>query len=526
MTTELASTSPTSRAAARNVFAIFLNQVPQVAGSVLFVVLIPRGLGTEIYGQLTFCFAFITIFQAFGDLGYSEIFARFLPEVRQQAGEAGIRAMVRELFQFKTLVGLGLGLIAALIALWLEDWITPVQAGLMGLSVAVRIWAIAPFPLLLGLGETAKWSVESTWRQIVVTFLLFATLALPSLTLSLAVIAVHEIIFLGLGLWWTRRWLSPKSEVRSQESEVRSQKTEVESLKSEVQSPKSLSGVRLPSSVLRPSSFVLGPSSFLRFGFIFSLANIALVVMFRFSLIVVEKLTHSRPEVAFYDLALGALLLIYTLLGQIAYTFIPLLTQLQLNNRLDEADVWLGRFVRYTTLFVALGVGGMWAVSEPAAPLLFGAAFEPTASALRAMAIGLLPLPLAWAGVILSALDKRPLRKAWAALIGLAVFLVGAVALRHSGATGMAFAFAGALMGYALGFGPTLGRAIRSGGVGWGIALGATSLFIPLFFLKFSSLFVALTAWSIVTLIYLIIVLALRVVTPEEVKQMIRVFRG
>jgi O-antigen/teichoic acid export membrane protein len=234
MTTELSSTSTTSRAAARSVFAIFLNQVPQVAGSVLFVVLIPRGLGTEIYGQLTFCFAFTTIFQTFGDLGYSEIFARFLPEVRQHSGEAGIRAMVRQLFGFKLLVGLGLGLIAALIAVSLEDWITPVQAGLIGLSVAARIWAIAPFPLLLGLGETGKWSVESTWRQIVVTLLLFATLALPSLTLSLGVLAVHEIIFLGLGLWWTRGWISLKSEVQSPKSEVRSPKSEVRSPKSEV----------------------------------------------------------------------------------------------------------------------------------------------------------------------------------------------------------------------------------------------------------------------------------------------------
>src|SRR5687767_10934044 len=129
MTTELSTPSTTSRAAVRSVFAIFLNQVPQVVGSLLFVMLIPRGFGAEIYGRLTFCFAFITIFQTFGDLGYSEIFARFLPEVRQHTGEDGIYAMVRSLFRFKAVVGLGLGLVGALIALGLEDWITPVQAG-------------------------------------------------------------------------------------------------------------------------------------------------------------------------------------------------------------------------------------------------------------------------------------------------------------------------------------------------------------------------------------------------------------
>jgi len=487
MTAEVASDPPASHAAARSVSAIFLNQVPQVAGSVLFVLLIPRGLGTEIYGRLTFCFAFTTIFQICGDLGYAEIFARFLPEVRLHSGEAGMRVLVRKLFGFKTLVGLGLGLLAGLIALRLETWITLAQAALIGLAVAIRIGAVAPFTLLLGLGQTAKWSVEATWRQIVVTVLLLATLGLPSLTLSLGVIVIHEIIFLGLGLWWTREWISLKS-------------------------------------VSRPPSSVLRPSSLLRFGFIFSLANIALVIMFRFSLIVTEKLTGSRPEVGFFDLALGALLLIYTLLGQIAYAFVPILTRLHLADRLQESEVWLGRFVRYATLFVVLAAGGMWAVSAPAAPLLFGAAFEPTANALRAIAVGLLPLPLAWAGVILSTLEKRPLRKAWAALIGLAAFLVGAVALRHQGAVGMSFAFAGALTGYTLGFGSSLGRAVRAGGVGWGIALGAAILFTPLFFFKFSSLVVALIAWAFVTLVYGLIVLALRVVTLAEVGQMIRVF--
>ncbi len=496
MTTAGTPTAIADKAAARSVSAIAINQIAQVAGSILFVAQVPRILGPNVYGQLAFAFALITILQMLGELGYQEIFSRFLPEVRQREGEAGVRAMVRGLFTVRAAVGLSLGVLALVSARLAAPWLTPLQAVLIALSVTARVWAMGPFPLLLGLGQTYKWSVETTWRQIVITGLVLLIVRAPSLTLGLLAMTIHEVVFLLLGLWWVRGWIFPR-------------KLEAGSKKLEVGG----------SSKAIPASSLQSPvSSLLRFGLLFSLANLALVVLFRISPLTVEWLTGSHPQTGFFDLALGGLLLIYTLLGQVAYAFVPILTQLHLAQQSVEADMWLGRVARYSTMLVALAVGGMWAVATPLAPLLFGQGFAPAAETQRMMALALLPLPVAWAGVTLTAVERRPRRKLWAALAGMAVFGVAAVALRGAESPGIALAFGLAMLGYAVGFGRSAAHAVRAGGLSWGLALAGTALFAPLFFTRFTSLPLALGAWLGLACLYAALMLVARVARPAELR--------
>jgi O-antigen/teichoic acid export membrane protein len=519
-----AATAAANRAAARSVSAIALNQIAQVAGSVLFVALVPRTLGTIVYGQLAFAFALMTILQMVGELGYQEIFSRYLPEVRQRQGEAGVRALVRSLFTVRAALGLALGVLSLLIAHVAADWLTPAQLVLIAMAVSARVWALGPFPLLLGLGETYKWSVETTWRQIVVTGLTLMLVRGPSLTLGLLAMTLHELVFLALGLWWVREWLFEKDDPAEQrgagggrmKAEGGGQKSEVGS-----QRPHASTGAVVEkTSDIRPLT-----SQLLRFGFLFSLANLGLVVLFRISPISVEWLTGSHIQTGFFDLALGGLLLIYTLLGQVAYAFVPILTQLHLAQQPAEADRWLGRVARYSTMLVALAVGGMWAVAAPLAPLLFGESFGPAADTQRMMAFALLPLPVAWAGVTLTAVERRPRRKLWAALAGLAAFAAAAVALREAASPGIALAFGLAMLGYAAGFGRSALHAVRAGGASWALALAGTAVFAPLFFTRFATVPVALGAWFGLACLYMALMLAARVARPAELRTFLSALR-
>jgi hypothetical protein len=160
----------------------------------------------------------------------------------------------------------------------------------------------------------------------------------------------------------------------------------------------------------------------------------------------------------------------------------------------------------------------MWAVAEPVAPLLFGEGFGAAAEAIRMMAFGLLPLPLAWAGVLLSAVDKRPRRKLWAALLGVALFFGAVPFVRGGGAAGFALAFALALLGYALGFGRGALEAVRAGGRGWVVAVLGALLFFPLFFSRFVSLPLALVAWAGLALLYVLAMLGTRAAAFGEVR--------
>ena len=333
---------------------------------------------------------------------------------------------------------------------------------------------MGPYPLLLGLGETHKWSVETTWRQLVITGLTLLIVTGPSLTLGLLAMTLHEVVFLALGLWWVRDWLFDKPSAQTVKAE-----------------PVQAHQARPPT------------ASLMRFGFLFSLANLALVVLFRISPLTVEWLTGSHIQTGFFDLSLGGLLLIYTLLGQVAYAFVPILTQLHLAKQSAEADLWLGRVARYSTMLVALAVGGMWAVATPLAPLLFGEGFGPAAETQRMMAFALLPLPVAWAGVTLTAVERRPRRKLWAALAGMGAFGLGAFALQRWASPGIALAFGLAMLGYAAGFGRSAAHAVRAGGLSWALALAGTGIFAPLFFTRFTSVPVALVAWFGLACVYL-----------------------
>ncbi len=461
--------SSSSRTALRSLQAVALNQLPQVIGSLLFITLVPRRLGPEVYGQLAFCFALSLLFQSLGELGYQEICARFVPEVRQRAGEAGVQKMFGALFAIKAVTGFGLGLAAALTARALAPWLTPTHAALIGAAVAGRIWSMTAFPLLLGLGQTLKWTVEATWRQIILTALILLVVPQPSLTLALAALALHEFIFAAMGFYWVRPY---------------------------VRSPRPEAG--------QPAALDLGlrTSDLLQFGLGFSLANFSLVLLFRLGPILVVQLGGSPTEAGFFDLALGGWLLIYTLFERAAFALVPQLTQMELEGRGAEIKAWAGRFVRYATVAAVLAAGGMWALAGPVAPLLFGAGFGPAAGTIRMMGFALLPIPVSWTAVMLSTVEKRPGRKASAALLGLTLLIGVSIALRGLGAPGVALAFGVALAGYTLGFGRTAGRVLRAGGLRLGTVLGLTILFAPPFFLHWSSFLISFSTWCAAALIY------------------------
>ncbi len=480
-----------SHAAARSISAIAFNQIAQVVGSVVFVALVPHALGAQVYGQLAYTFALTAILQMLGELGYQEIFSRFLPEVRRGQGEAGVLAMVRGLFGARLVIGLALGVVATLVALALAPWLQLVQAVLIGLAVLARVWSMGPFPLLLGLGQTLKWSVETTWRQVVITGLILLLVRTPSLTLALTAMALHELLFLALGAWWTRHYWPPRAAAE----------------RVTLTDPQHATG------------------ALMRYGFKFSLSNFSLVLLFRISPITVEALTGDHAQTGYFDLALGALLLMYTLLGQVAYAFVPILTQLQLEHKPDEARVWLGRVVRYGAMLLMLGMGGMWAVATPLPPVLFGADFAPAAETIRLMALGLLPLPIAWAGVALAAVEKRPARKLWAALTGLAVFAAAALLLRGGEAAGIALAFALALLGYSLGFGRGALEAMRTGGAGWVAATLGALVFAPLFVWRQPSLVLGLAVWAGLAGVYIALMLVTRAAQVGEVQGVLAVVR-
>lgn len=523
---------PPLRAVTRSLSAIALNQIIQIVGSAMFVLLVPRTLGATLFGQLAVAFAFSTILHTLGELGYQEIFSRYVPEVQAQAGAAGVRALAQQLLGLRLWLGLALGLLAFACAPLAASWFTLDQRLLIGLAVSARVWAMGDFALLLGLGATAQWVRETSWRQLTLTGLILLFNQAPTFTLSLLALTLHEVVFWGLGRWWVRRLLvsSDWGEVSSKQPAlskaeglaVNSKQLAVSSEQSPISNLQSLiTNYQSPVQRIGPVSNL---QSLLRFGLLFALANFALALLFRLGPLLVEKLGGLSAQTGFFDLASSAWLLIYVALGQVALALVPILTTLHLAGQQAEINLWLGRLVRYATVVAALALGGIWAIAPTALPLAFEPAFGPAQSAFMRVALGLLPLPLAWACVARTTVDKQPTRKLVATLVGLGVFLGLAWWLHGRTAAGsaaeIALAFSGSIAGYTVGFGRTAWALWRHTGKSWLLATLASVIFVPLLIWPIPSLPFALIAWAACALGYVFLLFLFRIIQTSELKLM------
>jgi O-antigen/teichoic acid export membrane protein len=363
----------------RNISAVSLNKVVQVAGLVVTVAVVPRLFGAEDYGRFAFALSLAYLGQVLGDFGALDVFGRFVPGM----SPAEASTLYGRTLAFKILVGLLCGLITAAVALGLTGWMGLGWAGLTGLGVAVHIIAWVPFQFALGLNRVGAWMAEQAWRQWALLLLLVGLLPVWGLGGALLAVLIMEIIFCALGLWWVRDyWQSAE--------------------------------LRLEWPYLWP---------YVQFGLSFFLANLAAVALYRSGPLLVETLTHSSTQTGFLNLALGLFLLTYITVSQFAQSLIPTLSTFQARGQVTERQRWLGNFVGYGWWLNWVGVVAVWLLADRSVPLVFGPEFGPTATSLKWISLGMPLSVILWAGNVLATVIGRGKVKFGAALVALLIFL-------------------------------------------------------------------------------------------------------
>jgi O-antigen/teichoic acid export membrane protein len=400
MTTSFEKLRPTL---IRNLSAVSLHKVVQVAGLIATVALVPRLFGAEDYGRFAFVLSLSYLGQVLGDFGTLDVMGRFTPGLAH--GEAS-RLYMRHL-AFKGVVGAVCGLISAIAALALSEWMRPDWAILTGLSVGLHIVAWVPFQFSLGLNRVGIWMSEQVWRQWVLLLLLLALLPPLGLSGALLALVVMELIFCVVGLWAARDyWHS--------------------------------SELRFEWPYLRP---------YLRFGLGFFLANLAAVALYRSGPLLVETLTGEATQTGYFNLAIGLFLLAYVTTGQFAQSLIPNLSDFYNRGQVEQMGHWLNNFVRAGWLLAWLGVITVWAVADWATPLVFGADFAPAAAALKWISLGMPLAVLLWAANVTATVTGKGTLKFAASLAALAIFGVMALILIPlRGAAGASLALGAAVL--------------------------------------------------------------------------------
>ncbi|MCO6452100.1 MAG: lipopolysaccharide biosynthesis protein [Caldilineales bacterium] len=346
-----------SRATAQNLSAISLNKVAQIGGAFAFAILIPRALGVELFGQLSFALALSLLLQMPGDLGGLDIMGRFVPGWAQEGAE-GERRIGWMTWQF-VLVRAGVGLLvitfSTMIGPRLAPWLTPFDSFLIGATAALRMASWTPFHLSFGLNRMGRWVVELSWRQLVM--IPFLLLLLPwGLQGMLIGLVLSEAVFLILGSVWIRQYLRPQ---------------------------------RFDWTALRP---------YLRFGLGFFVANLVIVALYRSMPVLLETWTRDTVSVGYLTLALSVFMLVLVVFSQYFASFVPKLTLLRNEGRDKELQSWLERIMRYSAAVTGFIMIGIILLTDSLAPMLFGADFQPVARLVLILSLGLLIQPLIWVG--------------------------------------------------------------------------------------------------------------------------------
>jgi O-antigen/teichoic acid export membrane protein len=364
---------------------ISAHKVAQIAGSLTAVVLLPRLLGIEDFGRLSFVLALTFLGAILADLGTLDVFGRFVPNMEP----AEARKLYMRTLAFSLAVSLLCFVVTAAAALLLAQWMSLAWALMAGAMVVLRVASWTPFQFALARNRIGAWMTEQAWRQWVMLAALLLLYPLLGFTGALLALLVMEALFAGLGFWWARdEWLAAEFRVQW---------------------------------------------SYYRFYFLaglgFFLANLAAVALYRSGPVLVEALSGDSAEVGYVSLAIGMYLMVYVTISQFAQSLIPSLSELHARGRHGETERRLGSFMRAGLAVTAAGVVAVWLLADWAAPLAFGQDFAGAAPALRWISLAMPAAVIVWAANVTATVTGQGAVKFSAILAALLTFVAGAVAL-------------------------------------------------------------------------------------------------
>lgn len=501
----------TKRAALWNFSIVGLHKIVQTIGSFAFILIIPSMLGSQYFGQFAFITSLFIIATRIGDLGMEDILVRYIPEKQNSNSHEEIKQMIGNLLALRSIVGIIAGTIASYWAFSVTDWLSPMQAILVGITIWLYVIALLPFEVLLGLGRIGKWITNYSWRQvalIISIWFLFSYLALGFDGVVLALLGT-QFFFISLGFWWARDYIRLKD-------------------------------IRLDLKALKPH---------LMSGSIFFLANVFLATLHRSGALAIETLTDNAAQVGFFDLANSVYLMIFLAITQAMMSLLPLASQLHSQGQQAEVARWFGLLQRFGVV-LAVGIsGGVWGMAPILAEPIFGEGFGPVSGVMSINILALVPIMLGYPAGMLAVVWKKPAIRAWAGLYALLITALAMSSVLFWGARGAALAVVLGIVTYAVVIWYFIRQEIQLAWAKGLLGIGLGFVFLPLLWLPtlsaptqlvilFSSLFSPVTASLLATLviatlatfissvIYLGLIFSTQVISIKEIMLILQTIRN
>lgn len=230
---------------------------------VALVTLVPRVLGPADYGLFALALAVVTIGASAAALGGPALLTRFVPAAAAADRQALAYALAARLGRARAAQAAALVLAAIVLAAAAPERFPPVPTLLVGLALALEIFATFAFQLALGLGAARAWSFR---------------FPLQNATLVLAALVLYEVA----GLWGAVAAIPVASGVALATG----------------------AAVLLPRLERRPRRVAVPPDA-IRFGLFQALGGLFVQVVHRGPVVVVVLLSGSETQAGLAALAAG-----------------------------------------------------------------------------------------------------------------------------------------------------------------------------------------------------------------------------
>jgi O-antigen/teichoic acid export membrane protein len=473
-----------AQSAVRNSGILIVQQGAEAVIGLLVALVIPRLMGPEVYGKYALITSISLLFVLSSRLGFREVIIRYVPQWREDP--TALRSFFSSLVTIRASIGLFAAILFFVIAWgWLRDFSVTTLALTAG-TVVFRAISELMMTLFVGLNRAGRWGTSSLlrrWLSFVSVVVGFWVMGLEGAMLGWLAV---EIFLWGLGLIWTRSFISHRA--------------------------------------LAPHIKQMMP--FLRFGLTYFLSSLFLSAFRRSGEVLVQILTDDYAEVGYFGLAYNVYLTAALVMPNLTLAFAPFLTRYVDKGRAEELESWVERLLKGLAVGAMLIVFATLLLAGDAVPLVLGDAYRPVAGHLIPLAVTLLFLALSSVAQMLLLIFEAPRQVLAGSIIRVGLFWTVAIPLiRRYQSLGACIAVLVASIGYSLYLTSRAMQHRRYRMRGWVVTVVAA--------LPFLSLLVFRGAWIInlglyagFLMAYGGLVLGLRLVTVAEIQQGWRILTG
>jgi O-antigen/teichoic acid export membrane protein len=339
--------TPETHQTLRHAAGIILMRVLEVCGGILFVALIPRLMGPQVYGQFSLLQTLSYWFFFMGGMGTASMMTRFVPRFVDSGDHTSLRKLASGMLALRLLSGIGGTGVYAGLAIFLFHAADHLAVAMLALSIGVRSIANLPYTLFLGLNQAARWGFADTARASLVAPVVYGGYLAAGLRGACGGLLLLEVLVLFTGLWWGRAFFC-------------------------------WSDFRVDSQFLSP---------YLRFGSTFFLSNV-LGILFRNSGGLVIYLTAGGfVESGYFTLAFGAFALATQAVRKLLSSFGAHFSLLLVRGDTDGLKLWVERLMKILAIASVLACAGALSCGDMIVRTVIGPGYAPVAPLLMLLSV-------------------------------------------------------------------------------------------------------------------------------------------